>query len=162
MFFLTSICGKWFPGMVWGIIIAVCAGVPMAILGILPQACVADVAELEALKSGENRSAMFFAARTFAMKMGQALAVVLFTAVTSGAAVEAQKALEEAEKQGIDVNTMIQETSAEGEMSFRITAIIATAACLIGAVLFFFYNEKKILDETQTLKAEKEVTKTEE
>ena len=41
-------------------------------------------------------------------------------------------------------------------MSFRITAIIATVACLIGAFLFFFYKDKKILDEIDTLKAQKE------
>ncbi len=157
VFLLTSVCGLFgIPGIVWGIIIAVCAGVPMAILGILPQACVADVAELEALKSGENRSGMFFAARTFAMKMGQAIAVVLFTAVTSVAAAEAEAALEAAAEAGIDVNELNQQISAGGEMSFRITAIIATVACLIGAFLFFFYKDKKILDEIDTLKAQKE------
>ena len=39
---ITTLCGK---GLVWGFIIAVTAAIPMAILGILPQACVADVAE---------------------------------------------------------------------------------------------------------------------
>ena len=60
VFLITSLCGK---GLYWGFIIAVCAAVPMAILGILPQACVADVAELSRLESGEDRSGMFFAAR---------------------------------------------------------------------------------------------------
>ena len=153
VFLLTSVCGLFgIPGMAWGIIIAVCAGVPMAILGILPQACVADVAELEALKTGENRSGMFFAARTFAMKMGQAIAVVLFTAVTSVAAIEAETALEEANKLGQNVNEIQQQISSGGEMSFRITAIIATVACLIGAFLFFFYKDKKILNEIEELK----------
>ncbi len=55
----------------------------MAILGILPQACVADVSELDALESGESRSGMFFAARTFAMKLGQAIAVIVFTSMTA-------------------------------------------------------------------------------
>ena len=153
VFLLASICGQWFSGYAWGFLIAVCAGVPMAILGILPQACVADVAELEALKTGENRSGMFFAARTFAMKMGQALAVVLFTAVTSVAAVEAEDALKAAEAAGKNVNEIEQSISASGEMSFRTTAIIATVACVIGAVLFFFYREKKLLTEIDDLKA---------
>ena len=59
VFLITSVCGE---GLHWGFIIAVCAAVPMAILGILPQACVADVAELDRLESGEDRSGMFFAA----------------------------------------------------------------------------------------------------
>ena len=121
VFLITSICGK---GLHWGFIVAVCASVPMAILGILPQACVADVAELSRLETGEERSGMFFAARTFAFKMGQALAMVVFTSVT------------------------VSET----QMSYRWTAIIATVTCLIGAFLFFLYNEKLILGKIEQLK----------
>ena len=123
VFLITSICGK---GLHWGFIVAVCASVPMAILGILPQACVADVAELSRLETGEDRSGMFFAARTFAFKMGQALAMVVFTSVT------------------------VTET----QMSYRWTAIIATVTCLIGALLFFLYNEKLILGKIRELKGE--------
>lgn len=126
VFLITSLCGK---GLYWGFIVAVCASVPMAILGILPQACVADVSELSRLETGEDRSGMFFAARTFAFKMGQALAMVVFTSVT------------------------VSET----QMSYRATAIIATVTCLIGAVLFFLYNEKMILSRIGQLKgAEKD------
>ena len=121
VFLITSICGK---GLHWGFIVAVCAAVPMAILGILPQACVADVAELSRLETGEDRSGMFFAARTFAFKMGQALAMVVFTSMT------------------------VAETAA----SYRSTAVVATVTCLIGAGLFFLYNEKMILGRIEELK----------
>ena len=123
VFLITSVCGK---GLYWGFIVAVCAAVPMAILGILPQACVADVSELSRLETGEDRSGMFFAARTFAFKMGQALAMVVFTSVTV----------------------------AQTEMSYRATAIIATVTCLIGACLFFLYNERMILSNITKLKGE--------
>ena len=79
VFLITALCGQ---GFVWGLIVAVSAGIPMAILGILPQACVADVSELSTLETGEDRSGMFFAARTFAMKLGQALSMVIYTSVT--------------------------------------------------------------------------------
>ena len=121
VFLITAVCGK---GLYWGFIVAVCAAVPMAILGILPQACVADVAELSRLETGEDRSGMFFAARTFAFKMGQALAMVVFTSVT------------------------VSQT----QMSYRATAIIATVTCVIGACLFFLYNEKMILQKIENLK----------
>ena len=138
VFVLTSICGLFgLPAIVWGITIAVCAGIPMAILGILPQACVADVAELDTLETGESRSGMFFAARTFAMKMGQAIAVIVFTSLTAT----------------IDDSGTVQNAPA---MNFRWTAIIATIACVTGAVIFLFYNEKKILNEIEALKADKE------
>ena len=125
VFLITSVCGT---GLHWGFIVAVCASVPMAILGILPQACVADVSELSRLETGEDRSGMFFAARTFAFKMGQALAMVVFTSVT------------------------VSET----QMSYRATAIIATVTCLIGAFLFFLYNEKSILETIRRLKGAEE------
>ena len=121
VFLITFICGQ---GLYWGFIVAVCAAIPMAILGILPQACVADVAELSRLETGEDRSGMFFAARTFAFKMGQALAMVVFTSVT------------------------VSKTPA----SYRNTALIATVTCLIGACLFFLYNEKMILGRIGELK----------
>lgn len=120
VFLLASICGE---GVAWGIVIAVCAGVPMAILGILPQAVVADIAEADAYESGEERSGMFFAARTFAMKMGQAISMLIFTSVVSAFASDT----------GTD------------PFGYRLTAIIATACCLAGALLFFFYNEKLIM-----------------
>ena len=70
-------------GLSWafGIIIMVVAALPMALLGIIPQSIVADVAEAEAVTTGQNREGMFFAARTFAMKFGQSLAMILFTSL---------------------------------------------------------------------------------
>ena len=121
VFLITTFVGK---GLHWGFIIAVCAAVPMAILGILPQACVADVAELSRLETGEDRSGMFFAARTFAFKMGQAIAMVVFTSLT----VSGTKA------------------------SYRASAAVAFVTCLIGAILFLLYNEKMILARIEELK----------
>ena len=121
VFRITALCGK---GLYWGFIVAVCASVPMAILGILPQACVADVAELSRLESGEDRSGMFFAARTFAFKMGQALAMVVFTSMTV--------------------------SGTKG--SYRSTAAVAFVTCVIGACLFLLYNEKMILSKIRALK----------
>ena len=132
VFLITSICGK---GLYWGFIVAICAAVPQAILGILPQACVADVAELNRLETGEDRSGMFFAARTFAFKMGQAIAMVVFTSITAAKVID-----------GV-------ETVLPGQ--YRATAVVATVTCLIGACLFLLYNEKMILSKIEALKAQK-------
>ena len=123
VFGITSICQV---GVHWGFIIAITAAIPMAILGILPQACVADVAECTRLETGEDRSGMFFAARTFAFKMGQAIALVTFTSITV----------------------------AKTQASYRTTAVVAFFTCLIGAILFFAYNEKKLLGRIEELKSE--------
>jgi GPH family glycoside/pentoside/hexuronide:cation symporter len=126
VFLITTMCGT---GLHWGFIIAITAAIPMAILGILPQACVADVAELTRLETGEDRSGMFFAARTFAFKMGQAIALVTFTSVT------------------------ISQT----KQSYRATALIAFITCFIGACIFFTFNEKMILGKIRELKGSKEI-----
>jgi GPH family glycoside/pentoside/hexuronide:cation symporter len=139
VFLITAVSSSAAIGTVhiFGIVVAVLAGIPMAILGILPQACVADVSELNTLKTGEDRSGMFFAARTFAMKMGQALSMLIYTSVTA-------KKLSES---GEEIVTTGQ---------YRTVAFIATGACLIGAVLFFLYKEKNILKTIFELRAKKE------
>ena len=134
VFLITSICGQ---GLYWGFIVAVCAAVPMAILGILPQACVADVAELSRLETGEDRSGMFFAARTFAFKMGQAIAMVVFTSMT--------------------VAQVVGGESVVLPGQYRATAVVATVTCLIGALLFLLYNEKMILSRIRELRGTDEI-----
>jgi GPH family glycoside/pentoside/hexuronide:cation symporter len=126
VFLITRFCGT---GLAWGFIVAGTAAVPMAILGILPQACVADVAELTRLETGEDRSGMFFAARTFAFKMGQALALVTFTSVT------------------------VSQT----KDSYRLTALIAFVTCFIGACIFVTFKEKTILGRIKELKGSEEI-----
>ena len=69
------------PGIVFGVIIVVIAAFPMALLGIIPQSIVADVAEEDSINTGEKREGMFFAARTFAMKLGQSIAMLVFTSL---------------------------------------------------------------------------------
>lgn len=135
VFILAAVCGQ---GLAWGIIIAVCAGVPMAILGILPQAVVADIAEVDAIETGEKRSGMFFAARTFAMKMGQAISMLVFTSVVAA------------------YTTTVDGVSTVDSFGYRLTAIIAAVCCIIGAVLFFFYNEKKIMGKISENSAKNE------
>jgi GPH family glycoside/pentoside/hexuronide:cation symporter len=70
-----------FEGMLPGILIVVISAFPMALLGIIPQSIIADVAEEDAILTGEKREGMFFAARTFAMKMGQSVAALVFTSL---------------------------------------------------------------------------------
>ncbi len=107
-----------FPAMVQGILLCIVASPAQAIFGILPQAVVADIAECDEKETGENRSGMFFAARTFAFKIGQSVAMLLCTALF----------------------TIGRETG----LGYRITAMAAAAVCVLGGVLFAMYNEKKV------------------
>ena len=110
----------WFgvPGVAWGVIVAVLASIPMAILGIIPQAVVADIAEADAIQTGEKREGMFYAARTFAFKLGQSLAMLLFTSIA---------------------------LIGSGGMGYRLTAVFAAVFCLLGAIVFTRYHEDEIM-----------------
>ena len=113
-----------------GIGIVVLAAFPMALLGIIPQAIVADVAEEDSIVTGEKREGMFFAARTFAMKLGQSIAMLVFTSL---AIIGSE-----------NIDTSSNDISAHW-IGVTIVAICAVVFCLLGAVILFFYNEKKVL-----------------
>lgn len=106
-------------GMIFGIAVMVLAAPAMAILGILPQTVVADIAKSDEAATGENHDGMFFAARTFAMKLGQSLAAILFTSLAT-----------------------IGRANGTG---YRIAAVASTVLCLCAAVLMKMYNEKRVM-----------------
>ncbi len=126
------------PGMVFGILIVVIAAFPMALLGIIPQSIVADVAEEDAILTGENREGMFFAARTFSMKLGQSIAMLAFTSLAVLGTV-----------QDITANDLTA-----SETGLRIVAIAAVLFCALGAVILGSYNEKKIMDTIESVEKE--------
>ena len=119
-FFYTGFMGKipFLSAATQGFVLMVFAALPMAIFGILPQAMVADIAESDSVTTGSNREGMFFAARTFAFKLGQSLSMLIFTAVSTI---------------GTGTGT-----------GYRVAAFGAALFCGIGAVLLVFYNENKI------------------
>ncbi len=119
-FAITSLVGTLgIPGLTWGIIVAVLAAIPMAILGILPQAVVADIAEADAIQTGEKREGMFYAARTFAFKLGQSVSMLAFTSIAL--------------------------IGASTGLGYRITALVAAAFCIAGGLVFRHYKEGEVL-----------------
>ena len=113
-----TIWGLFIPASVQGLILTVVAALPMAIFGILPQAVVADISQSDSITSGSNREGMFYAARTFAFKLGQSISMLIFTAVSTIGA-------------------------AEGT-GYRVAAFGAAVFCCIGGIILVFYDEKKI------------------
>lgn len=100
-------------------IMVVLASFPMAIFGILPQAMVADIAQADSIITGENREGMFYAARTFAFKLGQSISMLLFTGIATIGAVGSG-------------------------LGYRLTAFSATFFCIIGGIILLKYNEANI------------------
>jgi len=128
---ITALIGvvPFLTGMLPGILIVIIAAFPMALLGIIPQAIVADVAEEDAIVTGENREGMFFAARTFAMKFGQSLAMLVFTSLAV---------------LGQPQSTATNDLTAS-PTGLRIVAIVAVCFCVLGAVILSAYDEKKVM-----------------
>lgn len=101
-----------------GFILCILASLPMAIFGILPQAVLADISLSDSKVTGENREGMFYAARTFAFKMGQSVSMLLFTAITAANQINGA--------------------------GYRIVAACSAAFCIAGGIVFVFYKEKRV------------------
>lgn len=130
-FFITSAAGYIsIPPMIYGVAIAVLAAVPMAILGILPQAVVADISEADKADTGESRQGMFYAARTFAFKLGQSLAMLMFTSMAT-------------------IKANIPKGEKGYGLGYRCTALLAAVLCLLGGLVFLQYNEKKVISKIE-------------
>lgn len=110
--------GLGFSNVAQGYILAIIAALPMAIFGILPQAIVADISQSDSIATGENREGMFYAARTFAFKLGQSVSMLIFTAIVTIGAVNGT--------------------------GYRIAAGVAATFCLLGGIVLFGLNETKI------------------
>ncbi|MBR3164714.1 MAG: MFS transporter [Lachnospiraceae bacterium] len=118
------------PGIVFGALIVLIAAFPMALLGIIPQSIVADVAEQDSIITGEKREGMFFAARTFSMKFGQSVAMLTFTSLAVlGTA------------QDLTSNDLTA-----SPIGLRIVAVTAVVFCVLGAVILSRYNEKMVME----------------
>ena len=126
------------PGIVFGILIVLIASFPMSLLGIIPQSIVADIAEEDAIKTNEKREGMFFAARTFAMKMGQSIAMLVFTSLAIIGS-----------NQDLSSNDLVASS-----LGLRIVAIVAIVFCILGAIILYFYNEKWVMKVIEDSKEE--------
>ena len=124
VYLFTGLLGKFSIGaesQAW--ILIILSGLPMAILGILPNAIIADIAEYDASITGNNREAMFFGVRTFMSKLGQMFAMLLFSSLANIG------------------------NSVGNDIGIRLTAFFAAIACLTSMVLFLRYNEKRVINK---------------
>ena len=134
-FGFTALSGEkigFIPVTVQAVIIVVLGSFPQAIFGIIPQTIVADIALSDEVQTGESRSGMFYAARTFAMKLGQSLAMLLFTSLATIGVAKA-------------VSGAATEQAAGSPLGYRIVALVASLCCIAGGLIMSFFNEKKVM-----------------
>jgi GPH family glycoside/pentoside/hexuronide:cation symporter len=114
----------------------------MAILGILPNAILADIAELDAIKTGSRREGLFYAARTLMQKLGQTVGVLIFSSLllVGGGVNKVEKIDSETGKKLID-----REKS--NLIGVQVTGPVAGAFCVLAILTFARYKEKETLEE---------------
>ena len=101
--------------------------VPLSFLSVLPNAILADIAEHDALQSGERKEGMFFAARTLMQKFGQTFGILVFAMLTTF---------------GKDPGD---------DLGIRLSGVAGFLLCLGAGLAFMRYNERKLMQETAQL-----------
>ncbi len=120
------------PLAMQGYLVVLLAFFPLAAYGILPNAIVADIAENDALRTGSHREAIYFGARSFMMKLGQMVALLIFTSLLVF---------------GRDIGD---------DLGVRLTGLAGVAFCLLSLAFLYRYDEKNLLKESNALKEENE------
>ena len=99
---------------------AILAAFPMAVFGIIPNAIVADLIYANEQRTGRNDAGIYFAIRTFMMKIGITLANLIFPSL------------------------LLLGKSVENPTGVRATAVAALIFCIIG---MFIFNQYKTVDD---------------
>jgi GPH family glycoside/pentoside/hexuronide:cation symporter len=71
-----------FTPMVQVCTLVILASFPLAALGILPNAILAEIAQQDAFETGENHEGMFFAVKYLFVKLGQTMGIAIFAFLT--------------------------------------------------------------------------------
>lgn len=101
--------------------------IPLAFLGVLPNAILADIATHDSLVTKEPKEGMYFAARTLAQKFGQTFGVLIFAALTTF---------------GRDVGD---------DLGIRLSGVVGFVLCFLAGLIFLRYQESTVLQEIETL-----------
>ncbi|MCZ4242488.1 MFS transporter [Pedobacter punctiformis] len=100
-------------------ILVISASFPLAALGILPNAILADIAQKDTIESGENHEGMFFAVKYLFVKLGQTLGIAVFAMLT------------------------IYGKDPGHDFGLRLNGIVGFALCLVALLFFSRFKEEK-------------------
>jgi len=96
-------------------------GIPLAVFGILPNSIIGDIAEADAVVTGQNKTAIFYGARTFMSKIGQMIAGLIFPSL------------------------LLIGSIRDNDIGIRLTGLAAVFFVVIGLLCFLYYDENKVL-----------------
>lgn len=110
------------PASVFAILIGVFTAVPISITNILPAAAFSDMAQYDFVRTGQKRTGMFLASKSFILKLSDALVVTLSSSL-------------------ITLHSLDGTATVEGVRATAIPALIASAVCI---VFYALYHDKQI------------------
>jgi GPH family glycoside/pentoside/hexuronide:cation symporter len=99
-------------------LLMVAVGLPLAFLSIIPPAILAEIAEIDSMRTGQKREGMFFAVRNFFMKMGQTLGMGCFAVLT------------------------LYGKDPGNDMGIRLNGILGLVLGIVAALVFLNFREK--------------------
>ena len=106
---------------------ALLGSIPMAILGIMPYAVIAEIAQLDGLITGVQKEGMYFAVRNFFYKIGMTVGIMCFTILTLW---------------GKDPGD---------DLGIRLNGIVGFLMCTIAGLTFLLFREKDIVHKIHRL-----------
>ncbi|PKL24357.1 MAG: sodium:melibiose symporter [Spirochaetae bacterium HGW-Spirochaetae-3] len=107
------------PAALQAAIFVLLAGIGFAVFGILPNAIVADLAEVDGRRSGERKEGMFYAVHTFMSKIGQMVAMLIFSSL------------------------LLLGKDPGNDLGIRLTGVVAAGIGFASLVIFSFYREER-------------------
>lgn len=115
------------PGnrLILACVFALFVSFPFAVLNVLPNAMMADIIQYDTVTTGVNQEGIFGAAKSFIVKMGNPLAIMIVPSlVVTGAAA------------GENV----------GVPGLKLTAVAGSLFCILAILVLLRYNEREVLD----------------
>jgi GPH family glycoside/pentoside/hexuronide:cation symporter len=100
-------------------ILVIFASFPLAALGILPNAILADIAQKDTIETGENHEGMFFAVKYLFVKLGQTLGIAIFAMLT------------------------IYGKDPGNDYGLRLNGVVGFVLCVLALVFFARFKERK-------------------
>ncbi|HEY0174968.1 MAG TPA: MFS transporter [Pedobacter sp.] len=100
-------------------ILVICASFPLASLGILPNAILADIAQKDTEETGENHEGMFFAVKYLFVKLGQTVGIAVFAMLT------------------------IYGKDPGNDFGLRLNGVVGFALCILAMLFFSRFKEDK-------------------
>jgi len=127
-------------------LLAAVLSIPFSVLGILPPVILAELTQADAFETKENREATFFAIRSVFIQFGQTMGIVIFTILIG---------LEEKTGLGKYLAGIFNKIPFE-ELGIRLSGIFGFALCFLAAIIFTFFNEKKLTASIEKMEADAE------